>query len=421
MEGLLVPRLLLVVQKRVAALVAAALAVALVAAAPDSRLATAPVAPAKLASRATASAHQAPPAAGNVRLCQYPCPLPPPATPYQGVDSALHGLQGPCGELQWRHAQPIPWEYFAQGEYVGLARAPHVPVYRLRVDDELEFVYRLTRETMAEPYELQVGDELLLESFTDERLDRTLLIQPDGTVTLRLLGQVRATGRTVEQLREEIERLYLEYYKVPAVTITPLRVNTRLEDLRATVDARAGQGGQRILVRVTPEGTVQLPALGSVFVQGLTLDEVKREVDERYAMEFSGIEVTPVLFERAPRFIYVVGEVAQPGRFVLEGPTTASQAIALAGSYRIGANLRQVVVFRRGPDWRLMATVLDLQGALLGKRPCPADEIWLNDSDIVVVPKSPVQVANDFIDQIFVRGIYGVMPLSYGITRASSL
>jgi polysaccharide export outer membrane protein len=77
--------------------------------------------------------------------------------------------------------------------------------------------------------------------------------------------------------------------------------------------------------------------------------------------------------------------------------------------------LRQVVVFRRGDDWRLMATKIDIHGALYGKRPCPADEIWLNDSDIIVVPKHPVQVADDWIDLVFTRGLYGVVPFQ-GIT-----
>jgi polysaccharide export outer membrane protein len=347
-----------------------------------------------------------------------------PAQPFAGVDSAMDGVQGSCGELQWEHMRPIPWQYFAQGEYVGMARTQHVQVYRLRVDDQLEFVYRLTREVMTGAYHLEVGDTLRLESFTDARLDRELLVQPDGTVTLRLLGQIPAAGRTVQELRDEIERLYLKYYKVPAITLTPLQLNTRLEDLRATVDARAGQGGQRITVRVTPEGTVQLPALGSVFVQGLSLDEVKREVDARYAATIQGIAVTPILLARAPRYIYVVGEVTQPGRFALEGPTTVMQGIALAGGWNpAGGNIRQVVVFRRGPDWRLMATMLDLRGALLGKRPCPADEIWLNDSDIIVVPKTPLKMADDVIEQLFTRGLYGIAPFSgsYSFTKSTTL
>jgi polysaccharide export outer membrane protein len=195
------------------------------------------------------------------------------------------------------------------------------------------------------------------------------------------------------------------------MTVTPVSTNTRLQDVLDSVDARFGQGGQRLLVTVSPDGTVQLPGLGNVFVQGLSPDEVKREVDERYSMFVEGLDVTPVTAVRAPRYVYVVGEVRQPGQFVLTGPTTVSMAIAMANGYNgLNANLRQVVILRRGDDWRLMATMLDIQGGLYGRRPCPADEIFLNDSDIVVVPKTPLRVANEWIEQVFLRGIYGVVP-----------
>ena len=134
--------------------------------------------------------------------------------------------------------------------------------------------------------------------------------------------------------------------------------------------------------------------------------------------------LAPKLLERAPRFVYVVGEVQTPGRYEMVGPTTVMQAIALGGGWNVGGNLREVVVFRRAEDWRLIATRVDIQGALYARRPCPADEIWLRDSDIVVVPKSFLLLADDFIDMVFTRGIYGVMPfqgISLNFAKASSL
>lgn len=340
--------------------------------------------------------------------------------PIAGVDSTN---TGGCGEAHWGQMGPVPWQAFGQGEYVGHARDSHVPEYRLRVDDELEFVYRLTREETERAYELNVGDQVGIESVADSDLDRELIVQPDGTVTLKLLGQVRAAGRTVEQLRAELEKMYTKYYREPAITVTPLKVNTKLDDLRQSVNSQFGNGGQVRPARVTPEGTVQLPVVGNVPVQGLSLDELARELKQRYAADIEGVEVTPVLVRRAPRFVFVVGEVKTPGRFTLEGPTTSMQAVALAGGWNVGANLRQVVVFRRADDWRMLATMLDLRGALYGKSPGPSDEIWLNDSDIVVVPKAPIKVANDVIEQVFTKGIYGVLPfsMSYSISRLSSI
>ena len=353
------------------------------------------------------------------RLCQIP-----------GVGGSAPGARlgvvcdgAECGNPSWRSETPIPWEVFAQGEYVGPHRLAHVPEYRLRVDDELEFIYRLTRNETTIPYKLNVGDQIRLESVVDKALNRDLIIQPDGTITALMIGQVRAAGRTVEELRGELERRYSKFLKLPAITVTPLKVDTKLEDLRNAVDSRYGAGGQGQQARITPEGTVHLPAIGAVPAQGLTLEELKKEVDARYAEVVGGVEVTARLVERAPRFVYVLGEVEKPGRFRLEGPTTVMQALAMAGSWKFGGNLHQIIIFRRTEDWRLIATRLDLNGALLGRQPCPADEIWLRDSDVLMIPKGRLLLMDEYINLLFTRGLYSLFPLQSALNfnAASSL
>ena len=341
------------------------------------------------------------------------------APPLCAVDCAVNGG---CGDGRWNARRLIDFQPYGPGEYVGHERFAHVPAYRLRVDDQLECLYRLTREETTEPYQVNVGDELQLELAADEKLKRTVIVQPDGTVTLPMLGQVKATRITLPALRDKLEELYGQYYTPAGVTITPIKVNTRLEDLRATVDNRAGvEGGQGVRVRVTPEGTITLPAIGSVPAQGLTLDELKVEIDHRYAATISGIEVTPILAQRAPRFCYVLGEVRIPGRYVLEGPTTVMQAISLAGSWNVGANLQDVVIFRRADDWRLLATRVNLDGALrYANQPCPAGEIWLNDSDVIILPKSKILLCDDFINLVFTRGVYGILPFGTSYSWGAS-
>jgi polysaccharide export outer membrane protein len=315
------------------------------------------------------------------------------------------------------------WQAYAQGEYVGHARTAHVDQYRLRPDDQLDMIFRITRDEQPDPYKFNVGDEIGVESISDPSLNRNLTILPDGTITLRLIGQIKATGTTVVQLRDTLEKAYLQYYRVPAISVTPLKVNTKLEDLRATVDRRQGIGGQSQTVRVTPEGTIALPAIGSVPAQGLTLPELQQELNEHYREQVEGIEVIPVLVQRAPRFVYVLGEVRNPGRFELVGPTTAIQAISMAGGWNVGSNLRQVVVFRRADDWRLLATTVNLQAPLYGNKACPPGEIWLSDSDVLIVPKGKILIADEFVELVFTRGIYGVFPMttSLNFNKISSL
>ena len=336
--------------------------------------------------------------------------------PRCGVDEAG---QCCCYDGRWREELPMNFSEYGQGEYVGPPRLHHIDRYRLRVDDQLTLVYRLTRELDPREYRFNVGDELRVEgenltgdggtqnaAATAGDFDRSMVILPDGSITIPFVGRVRAAGRTVQQLRDEVQERSKQWYKFPMWTITPIRVNTRLEDLRAAVDARAGQGGQSITLRVSPDGTVQPPAIGSVCVQGLTLDEAKFELDQRYSQAgFRGIEVSTILTERAPTFVYVLGEVRQPGRFTLERPTTVMGAISLAGGWNIGGNLRQIVVFRRAEDWRLVATRINLQGSLMGRHPTPADEIFLRDADIVLVPKCPLQRIDDAINLVFTQGV----------------
>ena len=346
---------------------------------------------------------------GDVQLCQALGP----AAPFciEGVDSAY--TDG-CRELGWGAMGPIMYQQFAQGEYVGPARAPHVPEYRVRVDDQLEFLFRLTREPSPGTYRITVGDQFELKSFADERLELPYLVQPDGYITVNLLEEpIRAAGLTFAELRDVLNERYSEFYNDPAISIIPIEIDTRLDDLQQTVQNFAGQGGQAITRTVTPEGSVSLPVLGTIFVQGLSIPELEQEINARYAEHLHGLEVTVNLGARAPRFIYVLGEVAQPGRFELTGPTTVMSAIALAEGWNIGANTRHIVVFRRADDWRLMATVLDVRRAIYGGTAIPSDEIWLRDSDIVVVPKSPVLVATEIIELLFARGLYTAFPLTF--------
>ena len=83
--------------------------------------------------------------------------------PIWGVDSAA-GCG--CAEVGWDARGMIPWQEFAQGEYVGHARTPHVPEYRIREGDVVAVYYRRTREELSRPYELQVGDRIRVESLT---------------------------------------------------------------------------------------------------------------------------------------------------------------------------------------------------------------------------------------------------------------
>ena len=333
--------------------------------------------------------------------------------PLAGVDDSTRRL----GNLEprWRAGGDVPFEEFGYGEWIGPHRTPHVGQYRLRVGDDLEFVYIRTREKSLYPYQLYVGDTIEVSSAIDESLNQIdLIIRSDGKTTFSLIGQVMCAGKTVEGLQRELNDRYTEYVREPNIVVQVRSGDTPLSDIIDSVDARQGQGGQARETTVSPDGTIQLPGVGSVPAVGLTLEEIGREVNARYRLRLGGIEVTPILQEISPRFIYVLGEVGTAGQFQLTGPTTALQALALAQGDNPGGNLRQIIVMRRDQNWRLTATKLDLAGAVYGKRPQPSDDIWLRDNDIVLVPRKPIQRLSEAVNLYLSNTLFQIFPQQGG-------
>ncbi len=333
-------------------------------------------------------------------------------------DRWITGVDGyrsnPDREPRWRDARPIPWESLAYGEYIGPPRTPHLPEYRVLIGDQIDFVFRRKRDLGVETYRFGIGDVLAISSEQYDALNDTeQTILKDGTIQVRGIGPIVAANKTVLELQNEINnkaQTTAGFKNNPEVLVKPINTETKLQDLIRTVDATAGLGGLARSVNVAPDGTVQLPAIDSVPALGLSLTELTAEANARYANEVEGLEVTAILTARAPRFVYVLGEVRQPGQIALDGPTTVMQAIAQANGWGSGANLRHIVVMRRDKNWQLVATKVDLSGALWGHRPNPSDDLWLRHSDIVLVPKNAGQRVADFVEVYFGRGLYGIFP-----------
>lgn len=324
----------------------------------------------------------------------------------------------PDGCQCWQCPHAAPFCLDGPGQYAGPARSLRLNEYRLRSGDTIQFLFLITALKSAGSYRLVVGDELLIESEADAELKRGdlehgLKIQPDGTITLRLIGQIHAAGQTVDQLREVVEEKYTEFYDEPAIDITPINTGSEALQIRNAISGVGGFDPQQTAQTVTPAGEIRLPKIGSVMAQGLTIEELKQEINLRYDAEVGGLEVEPSLQSQAPHNVFVLGEVANPGRFELNNtPTTVMGAIAMAGGHRVGANLRQVVIFRRGDNWELLSTLVDLRGAMLARESHPRDEIWIRDGDVIVLPSTPVRLFDNFVRQVFTEGIYGIIPLS---------
>jgi polysaccharide export outer membrane protein len=70
--------------------------------------------------------------------------------------------------------------------------------------------------------EYRIGPEDVLEIvvWKNADLSKTVTVRPDGIITLPLAGDVRASGLTAEQVRDEIKKGLQRFLDVPEITVT---------------------------------------------------------------------------------------------------------------------------------------------------------------------------------------------------------
>ncbi|MDY6947468.1 MAG: polysaccharide biosynthesis/export family protein [Pseudomonadota bacterium] len=70
-----------------------------------------------------------------------------------------------------------------------------------------------------EPYRIQPGDILVVSVWKEEALMSEVLVRPDGGMSFPLVGDVRASGRSVDELRELVNERLSKFIPDPSVTI----------------------------------------------------------------------------------------------------------------------------------------------------------------------------------------------------------
>lgn len=69
------------------------------------------------------------------------------------------------------------------------------------------------------PYTIQPGDVLTVSVWKEKELQSDVLVRPDGGLSFPLAGDIQATGRTVDDVRQLIEKGLKRYVPDPAVSV----------------------------------------------------------------------------------------------------------------------------------------------------------------------------------------------------------
>ena len=95
-------------------------------------------------------------------------------------------------------------------------------------------------------YKVQPGDTLQLTVLEDDTLNRTILVPPDGRISVPLAGTIRAAGQTVESIEHTIaDRLTGNFAVRPNVFVALTEVNKDAGKMKIYVLGRVDDPGLR--------------------------------------------------------------------------------------------------------------------------------------------------------------------------------
>lgn len=144
-------------------------------------------------------------------------------------------------------------------------------------------------------------------------------------------------------------------------------------------------------VTVRPDSMVTLPLIGDVKAGGLRPEELARTTTDRFRPVLRYPRVTVELVSSPNQIVYVGGEVATPGIYPVSPGKTALQTIFEAGGPTDEAAKQRAFLLRDQGTARPQYVALDLATLHTG--------FELQPKDILVVPKSGISTANQFVDQ----------------------
>jgi polysaccharide export outer membrane protein len=147
-------------------------------------------------------------------------------------------------------------------------------------------------------------------------------------------------------------------------------------------------------VTVDTSGRLYLPVTGEFQAAGLTIPELETQIRERSA-RYLRDPIVSVTVTSSQAKAYIGGEVIDEGFVVLIRPTTVLQAILERGGFTPSADLSEVVLLSHEAG-QPVARQIDLEAEIEGD---PSERTLLAADQIVVVPKTGIAKANQFVDE----------------------
>lgn len=182
---------------------------------------------------------------------------------------------------------------------------------------------------------------------------------------------------------QEDQATFIKEYKIGPKDLLEITV-FELPDLNQTV-------------RVSEDGSVSLPLLGRVEIEGLTREELEKKLadllEEKYLKK---ARVTIFIKEYQSKRVSVIGAVGKPGMYELLGRVSLLEMISQAGGLTDQA-ASELYILREGENETQTKLTIDL------------NDLIINNNQKLNIPLMPKDVINIPIDQIINVFVFGAV------------
>jgi len=141
-------------------------------------------------------------------------------------------------------------------------------------------------------------------------------------------------------------------------------------------------------VVIRPDGKISLPLVGDVPAKGRTAEQLAKDIAERFTAYKEHPSVSVNVISVNSYYVFMVGEVNQPGKLQLKSYTTILQALSLAGGFTQFAARNDISIVRNevAADGTRTELRIPLRYVDLISEEGGAYNITLKSGDTVIVP-----------------------------------
>ncbi len=338
-------------------------------------------------------------------------------------------------------------------------------------EDTLSYHFSLS----AQDYHIMSGDELVVHFGADSKLDATVTVRPDGRITLSDFAELPAAGKSPAELSNDINEAYRARVNQPASSVTVTKSNLSLAEISGDAVVQsdgtiavpkigqfkaAGETPSQLVselsqaaskrfgntlnaevtrtkaapttatenrhiigfdsvVAVASDSRLLLPEIGYIDTTGKTVAQVQMEIETALKVRFPNPLAVQVALESSDsRVAYVDGEVGRPGAYPVTYALTMLKAVSLAGGILDTGSLKQVILIHRNEHNDVFVYVTNLNEFI--EKGVKANDLAVTPQDIVVVPRTTVAKADQWIDQYINRMLPFSRSVSYSYNRGDN-